>query len=134
MAKWNKLISFARSKGYAGKQELDHNPKLRQKVFDEYNKANPNDSVSQDLVQPIQNEIQKYRQSALQAIQSQKGNFDKGVTSTNFMNGISQTDGIFGQKTSQWAFPEAYILNKQTGEKKSIGFAPKVDLLAALNK
>ena len=134
MRRYNKLIDFAKSKGYAGKPELDHNENLRQQVFNEYNKANPKDTVDYSKVKPIQNEIANYRSNALKAIQAGHGALQEGTTPNSFMPGLSQVDGIFGQKTSQWKFPEAYILNKQTGEKKSIGFAPKVDLLAALNK
>ncbi len=134
MRRFNKLVDFAKSKGYAGKVELDHDPLLRKRVFAEYNASNPKDTISEDMVQPIQSEIQNYKQKALSAIQSNKGLMDKGTTSANFMKNISKVDNIFGQYTSQFKFPEAYILDKNTGEKKSIGFAPKVDLLAALNK
>src|SRR5450631_3164460 len=102
MSKWNKFIDFAKSKGYAGNAALDHDPTLRQKVFDQYNKANPNDAVSQDMVKPVQNEIQNYKQKALDNIKANPGSYT-GKTD-NFMPTISQVDGIFGQKTSQWSF------------------------------
>lgn len=43
------------------------------------------------------------------------------------MKGISQVDGIFGQKTSQWAFPQTYVEDKAKGEKKLVGLANQVD-------
>jgi hypothetical protein len=122
MTKWNKLIDFAKAKGYAGLPDLDHNPVLRQKVFDEYNKANPNDTIPQEMVKPIQNEIQNYKQKALSDIKANPGTYAGDPNS--FMQGISQVDGIFGQKTSQWKFPQTYVDAAKT---KSIGFAPQVD-------
>lgn len=122
MAKWNKLIDFAKQKGYAGLPDLDHNPILRQKVFDEYNKSNPNDAIPQEMVKPIQNEIQTYKQKALSDIKANPSSFPGKPE--DFMSGISQVDGIFGQKTSQWKFPQTYVDAAKT---KSIGFAPQVD-------
>lgn len=121
MRKWNKLIDFAKQKGYAGKPELDHNPALRQKVFDEYNKLNPDDAIPISIVKSIQAEIKKYRQKVLDDVKAGKGVFPTGVTPDNFMKNISQEDNIFGQKTSQWAFPVGYYQGKE------MGFAPKVD-------
>ena len=115
MQKWNNLITFAKSKGYSGMEELNHNAKLRQKVFDEYNAANPKDTLDQSIVQPVQDEIQNYKQKALQAIQSGTGQI-QGGGAKNFMAGISKSDGIFGSKTSAWSFPSAYI--QKAGVKK----------------
>lgn len=127
MRRWNKLIDFAKQKGYSGLADLDHNPVLRQKVFDEYNKSNPNDYIPQEMVKPIQNEIQTYKQKALSDIKANPSTYPGNPD--NFMQGISQVDGIFGQKTSQWKFPQTYVDSAKT---KSIGFAPKVDRQALL--
>lgn len=124
MRRWNKLIQFAKDKGYAGKEELDHNPELRKKVFDEYNNANPDDTLSIDMVKPIQNEIQTYKKKAIENIKNGKGEYKGNID--GFMKGISQVDGLFGQKTSQWSFPTAYIEEK--GKKTAVGYAPKVDI------
>lgn len=119
MRKWNKLIDFAKEKGYSGNRDLDHDPILRKKVFDEYNKANPNDSIPMTMVLPIQNEIQKYKAKTLEEI---KGNMAKGInqlapgsTVENFMKDISQVDGIFGQYTSKWKFPLGYFNGGKVG-------------------
>lgn len=128
MNRWNKLISWSKEKGYAGRPELDHDENLRNKVFMEFNKANPDYAIPIELVKPIQNEIQAYKSKALDLIKQGKGLF-KGEAK-DFMKGISQVDGIFGQLTSQWAFPEAYIVNKATGEKQNKGFAPLVPITA----
>lgn len=136
MRRWNKLIDFSKSKGYAGRPELDHNESLRQQVFNEYNKANPNDAIpySPEFVGAIQNEMQTYKQKALSDIQKSKGSMESGTNANNFMSKISKSDNKIGQFTSQEKFPEAYIINKNTGEKKTLGFAPRVNLLAALQK
>lgn len=68
--RWNKLIQFAKDKGYAGNPMLDHDTNLRKKIFDEYNKANPNDAIPETMVKPIQNEIQAYKQKALNDIKN----------------------------------------------------------------
>ena len=124
MRRWNNLIDFAKQKGYAGMADLDHNPDLRSKVFAEYNKANPDNSISEDLVKPIQNEIQNYKSQALENIKKNPDSFPGKPE--DFMKGISQVDGIFGQKTSSWKFPEAYMVDKDTNEKKKLGFANQV--------
>lgn len=128
MEKWNKLIKYAKDKGYSGLPELDHNPTLRQKIFDEYNKVNPNDQIPMSMVKPVQSEMQKYRQKVLDDFKVGKAVFPKGVTPDNFMKNLSQEDNIFGIKTSSWQFPSAYINDKR------IGFAPKVDMQTELKK
>lgn len=130
LRKWNKLINFAKQKGYAGNPQLDHDPVLRQRVFDEFNKENPKDAITQDLVKPIQNVIQEYKSKALSDIKANPTSY--AGDPNNFMSGISQIDGIWGQKTSQWAFPENFIKNKETGEKKAVGLADKAALLKQL--
>lgn len=132
--RWNKLIDFAKAKGYSGMPELDHNPALRQKVFDEYNKANPDDTVPISMVADVQREIQNIRNKSLAAMQSGKYAAAPGVNPNNFMSSISKIDNIFGSKTSSWKFPSAYVEDKKTGDKKNVGFTNKVDLLTVLNK
>lgn len=121
LSKWNKLIKFARERGYAGKVELDHDSKLRAKVFAEYNKAHPNDAISEAMVKPIQNEIQSYKQQALETIKAHPESYPGNPA--NFMKGISQVDGIFGQLTSAFEFPSHYLVDKQTKERQRLGFA-----------
>lgn len=123
MRRWNKLIDFAKRKGYAGRQELDHDENLRKQIFQEYNKENPNDAVPIEIVKQVQNEIQTYKSNALKNIAANPDSY-KGKPN-NFMPTISQVDGIFGQKTSQWAFPEAYM-QARSGQKELRGFAPLV--------
>ena len=134
MDRWNRLISYSKQKGYSGMAELDHNPALRQKVFAEYNKANPDSTVSLDMVKQVQDEIQNYKSKVLQAMSTGGAKGSEGVNPSNFMKGISQVDGIFGSKTSSWQFPQAYMVDRATGEKKNLGFANKTDLYPALNK
>lgn len=128
MAKWNQFIDYNKAKGYSGMKELDHDPALRAKIFNEYNKANPDKAVSQDMVSKVQEEIQNYKNKSLDAIQKGKQMLSEGVTPTNYMKGISKVDNVYGSKTSSWKFPEAYMVNKQTAEKKNLGFANQVDL------
>lgn len=130
LKKWNKLIQFSKDRGYAGNPELDHNPVLRKKIFDEFNRAYPEDAITEDFVKPIQNEIQTYKQKALGDIRANPTSYSGNPE--HFMSGISQVDGIFGQKTSQWQFPLNYVLDKETGEKNSIGLADKKTLLKVL--
>lgn len=134
MRRWNRLIDHAKAKGYAGRPELDHDENLRKKVWDDYNKANPNDALpySHGFVKSVQREMQKYKASASANLQGGKGVFDTGANASNFMSHISQEDGKWGQKSSQEKFPEAYIVEK--GQKTKLGFAPKVNLLAALQQ
>lgn len=126
LRKWNKLIDFAKEKGYAGNRELDHDPMLRKKIFDEFNKANPKDAIPISMVEPLQKEIQSYKTQALENIRKYPDSY-KGDPNA-FMEGISQVDGIFGQKTSQWKFPDHYILDKDKNQLARVGFAPKADL------
>lgn len=117
MEKWNKLIAYAKLKGYAGQEALNHDPALRQRVFDEYNKANPNDAVPINRVQDYQDELLKYKQKTL----NDKKAGIKMELPANFMNGLSKSDNIFGSLTSQYSFPVGYWQGKKAG------FAPKVD-------
>ncbi len=113
MQRWNKLIDFAKQKGYSGKEELNHNPVLRQKIFDEFNKANPSDAIPMSMVKPIQTEMKKYRQSVLDDYKIGKAAFPDGVTPENFMNNLSQEDNIFGSRTSSWKFPPGFFKGTQ---------------------
>lgn len=134
MRRWNKLIDHAKAKGYAGRPELDHDENLRKKIFDDFNRTYPEDAIpySRSFIKSVQREMQKYKAGALTNIQRSKGEYDNGANANNFMSHISQEDGKWGQKSSQEKFPDAYIINKATGEKQRQGFAPKVNLLAAL--
>ncbi|MEO9210787.1 MAG: hypothetical protein ABI208_06800 [Ginsengibacter sp.] len=127
MNRWNQFIAYAKQKGYSGMPQLDHDENLRQKVFKEYNAAHPNSQVDYSMVKDVQNEIQNYKQKALQAIKGGSASLSDGANQNNFMSGISPVDGIFGSKTSSWQFPSAYM------NKKRLGFAPKVDMTKALS-
>lgn len=115
MRKWNKLIAFAKEKGYAGNQELDHNPLLRKTIFDEYNKANPKDAIPINTVRSYQDELLKYKAEALANMKANPGTGDPAT----FMRWLSKSDNIFGKFTSKQFFPEAYYNGKTQG------FAPQ---------
>lgn len=134
MRRFNALILWSRKKGYAGKEELDHDPKLRQKVFDEFNKENPKDAFPIDRVQDIQREILAYKQKSLANIKDfiKKGfnPLAPGATPENYMSEVSKEDNIFGKYTSNFMFPDEHVKDRLTGESKRLGFAPASKFLA----
>jgi len=103
---WNNFIKFLEGKGMRGNPEFDHNPDLINGLMAEYAKANPGTVVGPQLIKPIQRAMNEYRQQALDMVHSGKASLPDGVTEDQFMNGLSIEDGIPGQKTTNWMFPE----------------------------
>lgn len=129
MLTWNAFVNFNKQKGYAGDPKLDHDPKLRQKIIDEFNSENPKTPIDPTIISDVQAAMIDYKQKVVSAIKTGKVQFGDGVNENNFMSNISKVDGVLGQLTSQWAFPSNFYLDKQTGQKKEIGLAPHHDII-----
>ena len=105
---WNSYVDYLRTKKVAGDPSLDTSG-LGFKYLDEYIKANPSTSLNKDVILPIQQDLQQYRDYSLGRIKSGKGVFAKGVDETNFMSNLSKVDGYPGQYTTSYKFPMEYM-------------------------
>jgi hypothetical protein len=95
-------------------------------TLDQYKKENPNSVVSRETIKPIQKEFSNYRNFALNEIKNKRAVFSEGTNEQNFMKSLSVIDGIAGQRTTSFKFPDIYLKNFMNGELQSVknmGFA-----------
>lgn len=122
---WNEYVKFLDSKGLKGHPSLDKDD-LGGKMIDEYRKVNPNTTVSREKIKPIQKEFSKYRDWSLAQIKAGKAAFAEGTNEENYMKHLSTVDGIAGQRTTSFQFPDSYLKtfeNKKLKDIQRTGFA-----------
>lgn len=122
---WNKYIDWLAAKGLKGNESLDHNGKGIEMVK-QYMAENPGTILSPEVIDDIQEEFVKYREYTLNEIKSGISNFGPGVTEENYMRALSIVDGIPGQRTTSFRFPESYLLTFEKNKllkKENQGFA-----------
>ena len=122
---WNDYVLFLEKQGLKGSPNLDKND-LWGKMIDKYRQVNPKTSISRERVADIQKEFQKYREHSLNQIKSGKAGFAEGTNEENFMKSLSIVDGIAGQRTTSFMFPNEYLKTFEDNSLKSIvnkGFA-----------
>lgn len=120
---WNNYTAWLEKKGLKGHPSLDHND-LGGKMIDQYRKENPTTTVSRETIKPIQAEFSKYRDWVINEAKNKRAIID--VPQEQFMKGLSTVDGIPGQRTTSFSFPNAYltsIFNGQKVSKVNQGFA-----------
>jgi hypothetical protein len=93
---WNAFIRFVKDKGMSGSKDLDKRDKnLGASLFDEFKAANPNTSISYDIVPRAQEEFLEFQRL-------HKGLKErKGVKVDDQFEKLSPADGWFGSITSQ---------------------------------
>jgi hypothetical protein len=122
---WNSYVDWLAQQGLKGNPILDHND-LAGRMLDQYQKVNPNTTINRDIIVPLQNEFQNYRNYALSGVKNGTHAFAPGVNEDNFMKSLSQVDGIAGQRTTSFKFPEDYLqtfINKKPVSFEDKGFA-----------
>lgn len=122
---WNSYVDWLNKQGVAGKPQLDSDS-TGFKMLDQYRKLNPNTTISQNEITPIQQDLQNYRTWALDNISANKGTFAQGTNADNFMSGLSQADGYPGSKTTSYKFPDQYLKTFDNGKQvanQNLGFA-----------
>lgn len=127
MQQWNNYIMWLKNNKLSGDKRMNNVAFSKQTLAD-YNKQNPNSTLTYDLVKPIQAQIKAYRQSIIDAHKSgAKINFSTppGDDYSGFMPWATGTteDGINGEYTSQFMFPKTYLTNLNTGVKTDLGFS-----------
>lgn len=111
---WNDYVSWLDTKGLKGHPSLDSND-LGGKMVEQYQKENPNTLVSRQSIPAIQQEFQKYRDYVLNQVKAGKATLSPGVTPDNFMYNLSKVDGIPGQRTTSFQFPQSYLKTFESG-------------------
>lgn len=125
---WNDYITYLDSKGLKGHPSLDKGGKGFQ-VLEQYRKEHPETPITKELIPTIQKEFGNYRQFALDEIKNKKANFAPGTDENNFLRALSIVDGIPGQRTTSFAFPNRYLQtfnDKKLEKTTNLGFAPTV--------
>lgn len=112
---WNDYLAWLETKKLRGKPELDKN-NLGIQMIEEYRKVNPNTTITKEMVVPIQKEFQKYREWSLDQVKQGKAQLTPGVTPDNYMKALSIVDGIPGQRTTSFAFPQTYLTQFEDGK------------------
>ncbi len=115
---WNNYVTWLEKKGYKGHPDLDKND-LGGKMIDQYRKENPTTLVSRETIPAIQKEFSNYRDWTLNEIKNGRASLAPGVTPENYMKALSIVDGIAGQRTTSFRFPDAYLTTFNNG--KSLG-------------
>jgi hypothetical protein len=112
---WNDYVGWLDKRGLKGHPSLDHN-ELGFKMIDQYRKEHPDTPLTKDMVIPIQQEFSRYRTYAMNQIKANKGAYAPGVTDDSFMKQLSIVDGIPGQRTTSYSFPEQYLKTFENGK------------------
>ena len=115
-AEWNKYLDWLEAKGMRGKPDLDKND-LGGKMIDAYRKENPNTPITREMVIPIQKDFGKYRDWSLEEVKAGRSALAEGVTPENYMRALSIVDGIPGQRTTSFKFPNSYLQTLDTNKK-----------------
>ena len=121
-AQWNKYVDYLDTVGMKGSPDLDH-PATAQKYYDQWAKTNNVNEPYNTFVPSVQGEMINYRNKAIQQIKSGKAVFD-GDPDKQFMTNLSQNDGIAGQKTTSWKFPNEIMPIQNAQTKQVIGSRP----------
>lgn len=121
---WNAYTQWLDKKGLKGSPQLDKGD-MGGKMIDQYRKENPTTLVTRESIVPIQKEFSKYRDYVLNEIKNKRAQFTPGANENNFMKDLSVVDGIPGQRTTSFAFPDSYLqtfLNDKLISTKNQGF------------
>lgn len=104
MQEWNSLLDHIKSRGYEGSEQLDHDKKLGESLFNEWKQKNPGATIDYGAVKSVQGEMQKLRDNA-QGFAARHND----PNAKNIMSNVSKIDGFLGSKTSQFRFPQMSV-------------------------
>ena len=116
---WNSYVQYLKSKGMQGHPSLDKND-LGGQMIDQYQKENPSTSVSRATIAPIQQELSKYRDYSINELRNKRAVLSDAQNPTGrfvtpnenldgYMKDLSKVDGIAGQRTTSYQFPDQYM-------------------------
>ena len=109
-SQWNGLIDYLDKRGYKGSPDLDNrDTRLGERLMNEYKAQNPHFTLTYDQIPVIQQGLQDYRTEALKKIKSGGATVDGLKDDSEFMAGLSPSDGWLGSKTSSWKYPTATL-------------------------
>ena len=108
---WNDYVNWLGQKGIKAHPDLnkgegDDNNGI--KVLKKYIELHPNTSLTPDIVPHIQQSFIDMRNHLLDEVKKGNMKLDKGVTPDNFLKDLSGVDGVPGQNTTRYQFPEVY--------------------------
>lgn len=111
---WNQYVTWLSKKGVAGKAELNEGEgenNLGIKYVRQYQKENPATLISPETIKEVQSHFQNYREYAINKIKTKKADYtgDINTIDKNFMQALSIVDGIPGEKTTAWMFPNEFM-------------------------
>lgn len=107
-SQWNQFIDFVEMQKMAGNPALDQrNKNVGLMLLNKFNMANPKMQITPDIIPVVQQEIQDYRNAALQKIKAGQAAYDG--KEEDFMPNLSVVDGWPGTKTLSTRFPGATL-------------------------
>lgn len=147
---WNAYTDWLAKKGLKGHPSLDvglGDKNVGMQYVRQYKKENPSSLVSPENINEIQGHFQNYRDFAINQLRNKKAMLNdqiapngRYVTPTEnldfFMKDLSKVDGIPGQRTTSWKFPNEFLttiyksptgaVEKKTVENKGLVASPKL--------
>ena len=120
---WNSYQLWLKSKGLAGKPELDKgvgDQNLGMQYVKQYKKENPASLVSPETIAEVQGHFKNYRDYAIQQLREKKAMLNDPKNPNGryvapdenldfFMKDLSKVDNIPGSKTTSWQFPPSFL-------------------------
>jgi len=127
---WNNYLGWLKEKGMQGKPELDKGG-VGEKLFQEYLKANPETSLSKDVIPGIRSEYVNMRNKAIEDMKSGKGAWGANKASgkeadySGFMKHIVDNEksgdpNYIGQHLTMTPFPLEALPKGQSGRPTGI--------------
>ncbi len=122
-ADWNKFVDFLQAKGVKGNPALDSgvgDGNVGIQYVKEFQKLNPTTTITPQTIPEVQGHFQNYREYTLNKLRNKqamitdaKNPNGRYVTPDEnldyYMKDLSKVDGIPGQRTTNWKFPESFL-------------------------
>lgn len=113
---WNNYLDWLSKKGLKGDSSLDKGGYGFQ-VLEQYRKENPLTTLTKESIPVIQKEFGNYRNYVLGKIKAKDPSyqFAPGTDEKNFLKDLSIVDGVPGQRTTNFKFPDNYLKSFHNG-------------------
>ena len=132
---WNRYVDWLDQKGVKGSSQLDAGTgagNLGIKYVNQYKKENPDSLISPETIKEVQGHMNNYRESTIQQLRDKKAQISdaKAPGGSRFvspdenldyyMKNLSVNDGVPGQQTTAWKFPDEFLKTTYRGPGKKV--------------